>query len=118
MLWTVGLGASPHGGPPELEFLQPVPVVDLALHERSAAVVVLFRNCGGQMLHVRSVRSECWCATATVLRGSIPPDSLGALYVMVSRAGIGDSLTWIQFLVESNACNSPTLLRLAVRRRE
>ncbi|MCS6965849.1 MAG: DUF1573 domain-containing protein [Candidatus Kapabacteria bacterium] len=105
-------------GLPEIEFLQPLPVVELPAGERFAAVTVLFRNVGGRQLRIRNVRSDCWCATAVVQQGEVLPDSLGALRVQVSAAGLGqDSVVWLAFSVESTACNSPTPLRIAVRRR-
>ncbi|MEN3027414.1 MAG: DUF1573 domain-containing protein [Chlorobiota bacterium] len=105
-------------GAPEIEFLQPLPVIELPASERFASVTVLFRNVGGTPLRIRNVRSDCWCATAVVQQAEVLPDSLGMLRVQVTAAGLGqDSLAWLTFSVESNACNSPTPLRIAVRRR-
>ncbi len=105
--------------PAEVEFLQPLPIIELPSSARFATATVLLRNRGGRLLRIGSVRSSCWCATAVVQRGEVPPDSLSVLRIQVTAAGLDpDSLTWLQFTLESNACNSPTPLRLAVRRRQ
>ncbi|GBD07416.1 hypothetical protein HRbin21_01240 [bacterium HR21] len=116
LLATAALCAQPF--PPELELLQPLPSIELPDTARFATVTVLFRNRGGQLLQLRAVRSECWCATVSVQRGGVPPDSLGILRVMVTAAGLGDEREErLRFTIESNACNSPLVFELPVRRR-
>jgi hypothetical protein len=105
--------------PPEVELLQPLPSIELPDTARFATVTVLVRNRGGQLLQLRAVRSQCWCATVSVQQGNIPPDSLGILRVMVTAAGVGnEGETRLRFTLESNACNSPLVFELPVRRRE
>ncbi len=109
---------SASGVPPELEFLRPLPVLELAAGERFATATVLLRNSGGEPLRIFRIRSECWCATAVVSQAEIAPDSIAVLRLQLATAGLGpDSLQWLSFTVESNACNSPTPLRIPVRRR-
>lgn len=111
----VGLAASPP--PAEVEFLEPLPVIEFPSGARFATATVLVRNSGGQPLRIVRVHSSCWCATAVVQRGEIPPDSVTLLWIQVAAAGLDqDSLGWLHFTLESNACNSPTLLRLSIRR--
>ncbi len=117
LLLAAVLRAQPR--PAEIELLQPLPEIELSAAERFAVVTVLFRNCGEQTLQVYSVRSECWCAAVTVLRGSVPPDSVGMLRVMLTAAGLGqEPRARLRFRLESNACNSPFVFELTVHRRD
>jgi len=72
-------------------------------------------NKGGEPLIIRGVTPSCGCASATVMNGTINPMTTGKIRLSMNTSGMNDTLNRVEFVIESNAKNSPTAYSVFVR---
>lgn len=73
-------------------------------------------NKGGEPLRIKDIKASCSCASAVALKGTINPMTSGTLRLSMNTSTMTDTLNTVQFIVESNAKNSPTVVSVFVRR--
>jgi hypothetical protein len=97
--------------------IQLVPaVIDLPeTTEKFIVQEVKILNTGGEPLKIRSVTPSCGCAAATVLNGIVRPMTTGKIRLSMNTSGMSDTLNRVEFVIESNAKNSPTVYSAFVR---
>ncbi|MES2767362.1 MAG: DUF1573 domain-containing protein [Bacteroidota bacterium] len=72
-------------------------------------------NKGGSPLVIKSVTPSCWCASVVVMTPTVNPMTTGKIRLSMNTAGMSDTLNRLEFIVESNAKNSPTAYSVFVR---
>lgn len=81
----------------------------------SARVKVL--NRGGRPCTVTAIKPSCSCGAATVLKNPVQPLDVAEIAVRINTSNMHDSVNTVEFLVESDAENSPYSFTTIVRRR-
>jgi hypothetical protein len=83
------------------------PIAYFSPDEEGVIMEVSVLNKGGETLHIKEVKSSCFCASAIVNNPSIRPMGKGKLTFQVSTSRMHeDSLTRVDFTLISNAKNS------------
>ncbi len=72
-------------------------------------------NKGGSPLVIKSVTPSCSCASAAVMTPTVNPMTSGKVRLSMNTSGMSDTLNRVEFIVESNAKNSPTTYSVFVR---
>ncbi len=72
-------------------------------------------NKGGSPLVIKSITSSCSCASAAVINPIVNPMTSGKVRLSMNTSGMSDTLNRVEFIVESNAKNSPTTYSVFVR---
>ncbi len=75
-------------------------------------VKVLNRGCSP--LRIISVTGSCGCSKASVQTGLIHPLSVGKIILYINLEGLYDDNRTIEYVIESNAMNSPTNIKVIV----
>ena len=71
-------------------------------------------NRGGRPLLISKVTGSCGCSKASVQSGLIHPLSVGKIILYINLDGLYDDNRLIEYVIESNADNSPTSIRVFV----
>ena len=74
-------------------------------------------NIGGGELIITSVKPSCDCASATVLASSVFPMTIGKIRLSVNTKNFSDTLSHVDFMIESNSINSPQVFSLWVHKK-
>lgn len=115
LICLTAVAAIPQEDPPVLKLDPPALVVDAD----SAGFVVTrvkFVNTGGGTATVSSVTGSCGCASASVQRNHASGITYGELRLGINAQSFKDSLNNVDFTVHSNAKNSPSVIRVVVRK--
>ncbi|HYF04365.1 MAG TPA: DUF1573 domain-containing protein [Patescibacteria group bacterium] len=99
---------------PEIQFIPSSISVDETT-EKFIVREVKILNPGGAPLRIKSVTPSCGCASATVMNGTINPMTTGKIRLTMNTSGMNDTLNRVEFIVESNAKNSPMAYSVFVR---
>ena len=71
-------------------------------------------NRGGSALGISRVNSSCGCASATIMSNPVQPMEVGKLLVRINTQNMKDSVSTVEFTIESDASNSPFVYRVNV----
>ena len=82
------------------------PIAYFSPDEEGVVLDISILNKGGETLHIKEVKSSCFCASAIVNNPTIRPMGKGKLTFQISTARMHeDSLTRVDFTLISNAKN-------------
>lgn len=73
-------------------------------------------NKGGAPLVITGIKPSCSCASAVALNPTVNPMTSSKIRLSMNTSTMTDTLNTVQFIVESNAKNSPSVLSVFVRR--
>lgn len=71
-------------------------------------------NRGGLPLIIEKVSGSCFCSSAKVMNNEVYPLEIGKLLLMINTDGLSDTNNIVEFYIESNAENSPFVIRVEV----
>jgi hypothetical protein len=71
-------------------------------------------NRGGKPLMISKVTGSCGCSKASVQSGLIHPLSVGKIILYINLDGLYDDNRMVEYVIESNAKNSPTSIKVFV----
>ena len=71
-------------------------------------------NRGGSPLVIKKINPSCSCGSSKVLISTIYPMSIGKIILSVNMKGLHDKANTVEFMVESNAKNSPYKVQIAI----
>lgn len=69
-------------------------------------------NRGAADLKILNVLPSCKCSSATVMDGTVAPMTIGKIRLAINQDGMAANENQIEFLVESNAKNSPVMITI------
>ncbi len=72
-------------------------------------------NRGNAPLRLSAIKPSCGCASATVMSNPVKPMELADVLVRINTSALKDSLSMIEFNVESNATTPSFVYRVYVR---
>jgi hypothetical protein len=75
----------------------------------SARVKVL--NRGGTPCTITAVNSSCGCGAATVLKNPVRPMDVAEIAIRINTSNMHDSVNTVEFVIESDAENSPYVFK-------
>jgi len=73
-------------------------------------------NRGGKPLMITKVTGSCGCSKASVQSGLIHPLSVGKIILYINLDGLYDDNRMVEYVIESNAVNSPTSIKVFVEK--
>lgn len=82
--------------------------------ERLVQKEVKVLNRGGSTLSIKKITSSCGCSSGKILKGKVEPMDIGKLIFSINLDGLYDERNEVQFIIESNASNSPTGFKVKV----
>lgn len=71
-------------------------------------------NRGGEPLYIKSITSSCQCGSSKILAGKVEPLGIGKIQLSVNTDGLYDGNNIVEFIVNSTARNSPTLIKFVI----
>lgn len=71
-------------------------------------------NRGGEPLYIKSITSSCLCGSSKILAGRVEPLGIGRIQLSVNTDGLYDGNNIVEFVVNSTAKNSPTLVKFLI----
>lgn len=80
----------------------------------SARVKVL--NRGGMPCTITAINPSCGCGAATVLKNPVQPMDVAEIAIRINTSNMKDSVNTVEFVVESDAENSPYVFKAVVRK--
>ncbi len=92
--------------------LKPSEITVTDYFERFYTKEVTVLNRGGVPLEIKSVTGSCKCATATILNSTVEPMTSGKIMLNVNLKDFENKTNIVEYIIESNASNSPTSLRV------
>jgi hypothetical protein len=69
-------------------------------------------NRGGSPLRITKVTGSCGCSKASIQSGLIHPLGVGKIILFINTDGLYDENRTVEYVIESNAKNSPTSVRV------
>lgn len=73
-------------------------------------------NKGGSELRITKITPSCGCASASVQKGIVAPMDVGLIRCSVNTKNFQDTLSRVEYLIESNATATPLLYTVHVRK--
>lgn len=73
-------------------------------------------NRGGSPLYIHGVKPSCGCGSGKVLASPIQPLSIGKILVSVNLDGLYEDKDEVEFVISSNAKNSPVSVKIKIVR--
>lgn len=80
----------------------------------TARVKVL--NRGGGPCTITAIHPSCACGVATVLKNPVQPMDVAEISVRINTSNMKDSVNTVEFIVDSDAENSPYVFKSEVRK--
>jgi hypothetical protein len=80
----------------------------------SARVKVL--NRGGTPCTITAINPSCGCGAATVLKNPVQPMDIAEIAIRINTSNMKDSVNTVEFVIESDAENSPYVFKAVVRK--
>lgn len=71
-------------------------------------------NRGGSPLKISRIKGSCYCSTGKILATTVYPMTTGEIELTVNLDGMGEGEDTVQFLIYSNAENSPKAYNLKI----
>lgn len=75
-------------------------------------------NFGEAPLKIESVTGSCSCSTAKIYADAVFPMEVGKIELSINYKGLYEGTEYVEFMIESNAENSPTKYLVKVVKRE
>jgi len=98
--------------------LKPSEVVEKNYFEQFFTKEITVLNRGGELLVIKSITGSCKCATATILNSTIEPMTFGKIMLNVNLSALDTDHYIVEYVIESNASNSPTSLKVTFDNRK
>lgn len=75
-------------------------------------------NKGASPLIIEKVQGSCGCSTASIVDAVVYPMTLGKIVLSINMKGLAIGQNYVEYLVYSNAKNSPVSIKISCKRRE
>lgn len=75
---------------------------------------VSFYNEGGGILYINYIDGACGCSTSKLLNNNISPTGEGKMILSINLEGVSENNNLVEYLVYSNASNTPVPVRIKV----
>lgn len=72
-------------------------------------------NRGGGSLRILSIAASCGCSSGKTLQSEIHPLEAGRIMLSVNLDGMYEDKNEVEFIIESNAKNSPVIVKIAIK---